>query len=423
VIIDSGTYKCWYTGNDGTNDRVIYCEGPDGINWSSFQLAININAEGTYDTTNTSTPSVIKDSSTYKCWYTGNNGTNSRIIYCDSSDGITWINHQLVIDISSEGVYDINQTLAPSVIKDSSTYKCWCTGYDGSNYKIIYTTSTDGKNWIKPVLFMNSNTEGYKDTLNVSYPCIIKDDDTYKIWYTGNNEVICHAILTMTDTSNTGSSLLGVYATEGTQNFAPGTNDSVLVIYEHRANQFDISKFSGSDPNHTLTYILKYLDDNAIITSLGTTGSPVNYPSDYRDVISTLYPSIVDTDSSQILLYNQSQYNEDDILTLKDFVKYVFINNTFPKVGDYISLASLDMNSINGINVYVTDNNYNAFGSGNISVEKWSGGNASIIISGVGEKNKELFIPITFTTGEISDSDPVCNDVILINAIGRPIVR
>ena len=71
----------WYSGNNGSNYRIIYCTSTDGTTWTGHTMVVNISAEGTYDTTHSYAPTVIKDGSTYKMWYTGNNGSNARIIF------------------------------------------------------------------------------------------------------------------------------------------------------------------------------------------------------------------------------------------------------------------------------------------------------------------------------------------------------
>ena len=167
--------------------EVFYPLLPDGLTFGSFALNVDLGDEGTYDTVHTYAPCVIKDGETYKMWYSGNNGSNYRIIYCTSSDGITWSNHQMVINIGDEGTYDVSTVFGCTVIKDGSTYKMWYTGSASSVYRIIYCTSNDGVNWSNHQMVINIGDEGTYDTVLSYLPSVVKLDSTYHMWYSGTN--------------------------------------------------------------------------------------------------------------------------------------------------------------------------------------------------------------------------------------------
>ena len=186
VIKDGSTYKMWYSGYIPSNYRIIYATSADGINWSNFQMVVNIGSEGTYDTNYAYYPCVIKDDSTYKMWYTGYDGTYWRIIYATSTNGTTWSNFQMVNDKGSEGTYDTSRALSSNVIKDGNLYKMWYAGWDGSNYRLIHAVSTDGINWTDHQMVLNIGSEGVYDTTHVSMPFVVKESDySYKMWYSG----------------------------------------------------------------------------------------------------------------------------------------------------------------------------------------------------------------------------------------------
>ena len=84
-------------------------------------------------------------------WFSGSDGTKFRILYSTSTDGIVWSTPVLVMD---KGTCSYNTVFSyfPSVIKESDTsYKMWFTGKDGTNDRILYSTSTDGIVWSTPV--------------------------------------------------------------------------------------------------------------------------------------------------------------------------------------------------------------------------------------------------------------------------------
>ncbi|MBT7349949.1 hypothetical protein HN803_04085 [candidate division WWE3 bacterium] len=164
------------------------------------------------DTTHAFPSTVIKDGSTYKMWYSGNNGTNWRIFYATSSDGLTWTKNNNAIESASDttgtagriplGVTgaDTSGAFDPTVIKDGSTYKMWYAGYDGSNYRILYATSSDGLTWTKHDNSVPANTDllstegrvglgtsGTGDDGNIYGLTVIKDGDLYRMWYGGSD--------------------------------------------------------------------------------------------------------------------------------------------------------------------------------------------------------------------------------------------
>lgn len=192
IIKESNSfYKMWYSGYDGTSYRIIYATSSNGIAWSNFQLVVDIGSEGTYDNLHAYAPCVIKESdSSYKMWYTGSaDGVTTRIIYATSTDGIIWSNFQLVIDVGSEGTYDTVFVGFPCVIRESSSsYKIWYAGHSGVNYKIFYATSTNGTTWSNYQIVLNEGTEGMYDSVHAAMPFVIKESESYyRMWYTGRD--------------------------------------------------------------------------------------------------------------------------------------------------------------------------------------------------------------------------------------------
>lgn len=188
VITEGSLYVMYYNGNDGASYRIIRCESDDGISWRNFQLVINTGSMPGYDDTDCIGPNVIKDSGRYKMWYRGSpyNG----IISCESNDGINWSNFRLSIPPGSLGTYDINLATASTAIKDYDSYKIWYVGQDAlSTYRIIYAESGNGINWSEFRLSINVNAIGVVDTTNVQGPCVINDGGTGKIWYTVHDGV------------------------------------------------------------------------------------------------------------------------------------------------------------------------------------------------------------------------------------------
>ena len=191
-IIKDWFYRMWYTGSASLFEAVIlYCESLDGVNWTEFQLVVDLGSEGTYDVNYAWAPCVIKDGDLFKMWYAGSDESwFDRILYCESKDGKKWDNYQLVVDLNSMGGYDEGSCSTPMVIKDGGLYKMWYTGSnsDVTDNAIIYCESEDGINWSNFQLSMEKGEEGVYDTVFAIYPTVINDRGVGRMWYRGSNE-------------------------------------------------------------------------------------------------------------------------------------------------------------------------------------------------------------------------------------------
>jgi len=224
VIKDGSAYKMWYSGYDGTNIRTFYATSPDGLTWTKYNNAIPtasdttgtdgripVGTAGKGDVTHAYSPSVILDGGTYKMWYSGSDGTNTRTFYATSPDGLTWTKYNNAIPTASDttgtdgripvgtaGKGDVTHVYIPSVILDGSTYKMWYSGSDGANSRTFYTTSPDGLIWTKynnaiPTASDTTGTDGRVpvgtagkgDVTHAYTPSVILDGSTYKMWYSG----------------------------------------------------------------------------------------------------------------------------------------------------------------------------------------------------------------------------------------------
>lgn len=150
---------------------------------------------------------VIKEGTTYKMWYTCG-GLNyptdtllrSRLCYAESADGIVWDKYagNPILDVSYTGNWDSLGVETATVIIDSAApvnerYKMWYAGqtFNEYRYEIGYAFSPDGLNWTKhpnPVLAVGSSSEW--DNGFLEGPSVIKDGNTYKMWYCGYDVVV-----------------------------------------------------------------------------------------------------------------------------------------------------------------------------------------------------------------------------------------
>jgi len=186
VIKDGDDYKMWYCMRSVIPDRnrIGYCVSSGTLNnWQDHQLVIDLGDEGTYDTIHAIPGTVMKEGSTYKMWYSGHDGSNYRVIYCTSTNGTTWSGHSMVMNYNnitadSTHVYD------PRVMKDGTTYKMWYTGHDGSNWTVCYAQSTNGTSWTGHQQVIDHGGGGDYDA-HLYAGNVVKEGSTYKMWLSG----------------------------------------------------------------------------------------------------------------------------------------------------------------------------------------------------------------------------------------------
>ena len=192
VIQDGAGLKMYYTGMDGTSMRIGLATSLDGIIWTKHASnpLIGLGTSGSWESSHVYGPCVMKDGSVYKMWYIGTNGSNNRIGYATSTDGISWTKYagNPVFDHGGTGAWDRGDVGYPTVLNETGVFKMWYSG--GASvyaWSIGYATSTDGINWTKyagnPVLVPGASWDSAQTTtqkvLNVS--------GEYRMWYGGHN--------------------------------------------------------------------------------------------------------------------------------------------------------------------------------------------------------------------------------------------
>jgi predicted GH43/DUF377 family glycosyl hydrolase len=201
VIYDEGIYKMWYSGFDGSHNRIGYAISTDGINWakpilglfsyggnSNNNIVVDIGSGGSWNEDTSYVPTVIKEENgQYKMWFTGARANVLTMGYATSPDGITWTEYPSN-PVISEGTYWWENTdiHSPTVINNSGLYEMWYTGIQNNQIgRIGYANSSDGISWVKypdPVLDAGPSSWDNGEVFN-SY--VMKVHDTYEMWYVG----------------------------------------------------------------------------------------------------------------------------------------------------------------------------------------------------------------------------------------------
>ena len=303
VLKVGSTYHLYYSGHTGGAQQILHTTSTttDGAGWGTIERVYANGVLGSsYDSVVIDTPKVIYDGSTFKMWCSAyGSGSLWNLIYLTSADGSTWTNHTSVISNAPVfGAVSITNPLVGAVIKDGLTYKMFFfAGVSGKNI-LFQSLSRDGISWSAPQaeIILGNTRADFTAVLGQAGFTLIKDGSTYKVLAIGSTSLagsagIQSAILTMFDPSNTGSSLTGVYATEGTQNMAPRATDEIILMYETATKQDDITRIGGSPVSSTgsIEYVVEYISPEALISTLGTGGIPTaGYPISYRNLFNNV---------------------------------------------------------------------------------------------------------------------------------------
>jgi predicted GH43/DUF377 family glycosyl hydrolase len=198
VLKDGTTYRMWYHGYDGTHWRLGYATSVDGTSWTKHEgnPVMDLGPDGSWDDNHVIQPYVMKDGGLYRMWYTGEDQVHMRIGYASSPDGITWTKSASnpLLDLGAAGSWDSHDVSTPSVVKDGDTYRLWYSGYTGMNWGIGCAFSGDGFAWTKyeanPVLARQPGWEAH----DVILPTVLFNGTTYCMWYCGVDGSAVHKI-------------------------------------------------------------------------------------------------------------------------------------------------------------------------------------------------------------------------------------
>jgi hypothetical protein len=181
VIYDEGMYKMWYGGSDGRNFRVMYATSPNGLSWTKHGVAVDLGPPGAPDDQYTKDAAVLRTGpSTYRMWYTAQSSAvyGWRIMHATSSDGVNWIKDGVVFAKSGKAVAH------PFVLPDGvGGYRMWFGEYDTMNWKVRYAVSSDGMTWSDQGLALDIGAPGDPDARHVYEPSVIIEPDGTHIMY------------------------------------------------------------------------------------------------------------------------------------------------------------------------------------------------------------------------------------------------
>ncbi|WND03209.1 hypothetical protein QGN29_02355 [Temperatibacter marinus] len=136
-------------------------------------------------------PWILQDDKEFHIWYGSNLAWGDAqedmahlMKYARSDDGLNWNREgHVALPFKDEGEYAMSK---PCVIKDPDGFKMWYS-YRGLAYRIGYAESKDGKTWVRKdeEVGISVSEEGW-DSETVEYPCVFDHKGSRYMLYNGN---------------------------------------------------------------------------------------------------------------------------------------------------------------------------------------------------------------------------------------------
>lgn len=177
----------------GSEDAAATATSP--VKWAGYagNPVMECGPAGSWDGSFISVNRVILDDGSYKLYYSGGatGYTQEQIGYATSPDGKRWTKYpgNPVIVPGLTGSWDSKYVVSPAVIKDGDTFKMWYAGFNGNVWRIGYATSMNGQSWTKysgnPVMETVASNSWESKTLVPC--CVIKEHGDYKMWFEGSD--------------------------------------------------------------------------------------------------------------------------------------------------------------------------------------------------------------------------------------------
>ncbi len=186
VIYDGGEYRMWV----GEHNDIVYATSPDGVAWSMLGVPPGLECD-TYGFTAPCVikddDAVPVDR--YKMWFVAHpGGCCASFEYATSPDGLSWTRHGTVLSPEPEYV----NIWSPAVIKDgAASYKMFFTVTDPGPERIALATSLDGISWTNQGIVFSEDGSGF-DAAGVFCGGVYFEDffgvaGIYHLLYAGRN--------------------------------------------------------------------------------------------------------------------------------------------------------------------------------------------------------------------------------------------
>lgn len=192
VVVHDGKWHMWYTGQDGTSSKIGYAISNDGIHYSRVQqqpVVSSIGGEGV----SVMNPHVIwnKTKNVFQMWYAAGEDYEPDILcYAESEDGVNWSKRQKVLEKDPSHEWEKAKVGGCHVtIDNSGLYTMYYIGYQNVDVaRICFAKSTNGIHWTRPKNnLLISPSRGAWDSDAVYKPTVVERNGKLLLWYNGRS--------------------------------------------------------------------------------------------------------------------------------------------------------------------------------------------------------------------------------------------
>jgi len=175
-----GTLRMWYSGSDGTTSRILSAVRSPGGAWERQGVAIEPGFSGNDDSYGAESPCVVTTPGGYLMAYGGFDGEVTRLLAATSDEASQWVSQGSILQRGSE---DALAATDPCLLITGERWWLFFTGHGGpgeeGNARVLAAVSDNGASWdrVGPVL------EPEIGEVAVSHPCVIDAARTFSMVY------------------------------------------------------------------------------------------------------------------------------------------------------------------------------------------------------------------------------------------------
>jgi predicted GH43/DUF377 family glycosyl hydrolase len=175
-----GALRMWYSGSDGTTSRILAAERPPGGFWEPLGVAIDAGFAGDSDSYGAESPCVVKTPGGYLMVYGGFDGESSRLHMATSDDSHRWDPQGTIMQRGPEDASGANHAC---LLITGERWWLFFTGYPGSSGDqrtvLVAAVSQTGASWDR----VGKILEPERGEVAVSHPCVLEISRTFYMFY------------------------------------------------------------------------------------------------------------------------------------------------------------------------------------------------------------------------------------------------
>jgi len=176
----SGGLRMWYTGNDGTTSRILEALRPAGGAWRCVGIAVDPGSAGGSDAYGVESPCVVATPGGYLMAYGGSDGETTRLHMATSTDARQWTAQGTIMQ---HGAEDSVAATSPCLLVTNERWWLYFTGFgdsgNGRRSVVLAAVSGSGASWDR----VGAVLEPEQYELAVSSACVVEIARTFYMFY------------------------------------------------------------------------------------------------------------------------------------------------------------------------------------------------------------------------------------------------